>query len=633
MGKSFGLFWACTKSARNCPAAQILCFSIPTVHIFLPFELLSSCFFPACQKRELVQRPLCLPRLFVSKASRRFDCFLSVNEADMGEEGQIVAAPASVEVPKGEVEAETAEEKAVHDLEVKTEGTVPFKEESYYVKDLKEAERKALEELKAKIEEAIEGNSFLVAVEASKEVQVEKKEVEVEKKEEEGAGEKPKELDPVLEEEAGTEETVEGEAVVSTQEPNPVGDTVIQEEIAKELVEEKEEASLPIQPVADEVPAEASDKPAPELVEMENTNLDDSPPLDDLALWGVPILHSKGDERTDVILLKFLRAREFKVNDALSMLKDTLIWRKDFMADSLIDEETLNEFDSVAYMHGLDKEGHPVCYNHYGVFQDKELYQKTFEDEAQFKNFLRWRIQVLEKGIQKLDFSPSGVHSMVQITDFKDSPGFVKWMNIMRKPLNLLQDNYPELVAKQIFINVPWYFGALYPVFGKRLTPRSKSKVVVARTGKVTETLFKYISPEYVPVHYGGLSRANDTEFEGVEAPVKEVIVKASDKQTIELPVEESGSTVVWDVGVVGWEVMYGEEFVPSGERSYTVIIQKSRKVGSSEEPLRNSFKATEPGKVVLTIDNTTSRRKKVVVYRFRIKKAAAPPIVPTIDA
>lgn len=581
----------------------------------------------------MVQRPLCLPRLFVSKASRRFDCFLSVNEADMGEEGQIVAAPASVEVPKGEVEAETAEEKAVHDLEVKTEGTVPFKEESYYVKDLKEAERKALEELKAKIEEAIEGNSFLVAVEASKEVQVEKKEVEVEKKEEEGAGEKPKELDPVLEEEAGTEETVEGEAVVSTQEPKPVGDTVIQEEIAKELVEEKEEASLPIQPVADEVPAEASDKPAPELVEMENTNLDDSPPLDDLALWGVPILHSKGDERTDVILLKFLRAREFKVNDALSMLKDTLIWRKDFMADSLIDEETLNEFDSVAYMHGLDKEGHPVCYNHYGVFQDKELYQKTFEDEAQFKNFLRWRIQVLEKGIQKLDFSPSGVHSMVQITDFKDSPGFVKWMNIMRKPLNLLQDNYPELVAKQIFINVPWYFGALYPVFGKRLTPRSKSKVVVARTGKVTETLFKYISPEYVPVHYGGLSRANDTEFEGVEAPVKEVIVKASDKQTIELPVEESGSTVVWDVGVVGWEVMYGEEFVPSGERSYTVIIQKSRKVGSSEEPLRNSFKATEPGKVVLTIDNTTSRRKKVVVYRFRIKKAAAPPIVPTIDA
>lgn len=581
----------------------------------------------------MVQRPLCLPRLFVSKASRRFDCFLSVNEADMGEEGQVVAAPASVEVPKGEVEAETAEEKAVHDLEVKTEETVPFKEESYYVKDLKEAERKALEELKAKIEEAIEGNSFLVAVEASKEVQVEKKEVEVEKKEEEGAGEKPKELDPVLEEEAGTEETVEGEAVVSTQEPNPVGDTVIQEEIAKELVEEKEEASLPIQPVADEVPAEASDKPAPELVEMENTNLDDSPPLDDLALWGVPILHSKGDERTDVILLKFLRAREFKVNDALSMLKDTLIWRKDFMADSLIDEETLNEFDSVAYMHGLDKEGHPVCYNHYGVFQDKELYQKTFEDEAQFKNFLRWRIQVLEKGIQKLDFSPSGVHSMVQITDFKDSPGFVKWMNIMRKPLNLLQDNYPELVAKQIFINVPWYFGALYPVFGKRLTPRSKSKVVVARPGKVTETLFKYISPEYVPVHYGGLSRANDTEFEGVEAPVKEVIVKASDKQTIELPVEESGSTVVWDVGVVGWEVMYGEEFVPSGERSYTVIIQKSRKVGSSEEPLRNSFKATEPGKVVLTIDNTTSRRKKVVVYRFRIKKAAAPPIVPTIDA
>jgi hypothetical protein len=44
----------------------------------------------------------------------------------------------------------------------------------------------------------------------------------------------------------------------------------------------------------------------------------------------------------------------------------------------------------------------------------------------------------------------------------------------------------------QIFINVPWYFGALYSLYGKIITPRSKSKVVVARPDKVTETLFKY---------------------------------------------------------------------------------------------------------------------------------------------
>ena len=81
--------------------------------------------------------------------------------------------------------------------------------------------------------------------------------------------------------------------------------------------------------------------------------------------------------------------------------------------------------------------------------------------------------------------------------------------------------------------------------------------------------------------------------------------------------------TVVWDVSVVGWEVVYGEEFVPSQEGGYTVIIQKTKKVLSSEEPIRNSFKATEPGKVVLTIDNN-SRRKKLAVYRYIIKKEEA---------
>lgn len=235
---------------------------------------------------------------------------------------------------------------------------------------------------------------------------------------------------------------------------------------------------------------------------------------------------------------------------------------------------------------------------------------------------------MLEKGIQKLDFSAGGVHSMVQITDLKDSPGFVKRRNITKKAFTVLQDNYPELVAKQIFINVPWYFGALYSLHGKIVTPRSKSKVVVARPGKVTETLFKYISPEHVPVQYGGLSRPNDTEFEGVAA-VKEMIVKPGEKQTIELPVEESGSRVVWDVGVVGWEVVYGEEFVPSAEGSYTVIIQKSKKVAASEEPTRNSFKTYEPGKVVLTIDNTASRKKKLVIYRYTVKEAIAPASTP----
>lgn len=80
---------------------------------------------------------------------------------------------------------------------------------------------------------------------------------------------------------------------------------------------------------------------------------------------------------------------------------------------------------------------------------------------------------------------------------------------------------------------------------------------------------------------------------------------------------------LTWEVRVVGWDVSYSAEFVPSSEESYTVIIQKARKVASSAEPVVcNSFKIGEPGKVVLTIDNPTSKKKKLL-YRLKTKSSS----------
>lgn len=62
------------------------------------------------------------------------------------------------------------------------------------------------------------------------------------------------------------------------------------------------------------------------------------------SIWGVPILK---DDRSDVILLKFLRARDFKVKDAFTMLKNTLKWRKDFGIDGLIQEELGDDLEKV----------------------------------------------------------------------------------------------------------------------------------------------------------------------------------------------------------------------------------------------------------------------------------------------
>jgi len=74
---------------------------------------------------------------------------------------------------------------------------------------------------------------------------------------------------------------------------------------------------------------------------------------------------------------------------------------------------------------------------------------------------------------------------------------------------------------------------------------------------------------------------------------------------------------VWWDLTVLGWEVSYKEEFVPSDEGSYTVIVQKGKKMGSQEGPVRNSFRNNEAGKVVLTIENNSNKKKRVL-YRYK---------------
>lgn len=333
---------------------------------------------------------------------------------------------------------------------------------------------------------------------------------------------------------------------------------------------------------------------------------------------------SKGNESSNVVLLKFLRAREFKVNDAFEMLKKTLRWRKEFKIDSISDEEFEADLASAAYMGGVDREGHPICYNIFGVLEREDVYEKTVATEEKREQFLRWRVQLMEKGVEKLDFKADGINSLLQINDLKNSPGASKKevRVAVNKAVGLLQDNYPEFVAKNIFINVPFWYYAFHSLLSPFLTQRTRSKLVFVRPSKVTETLLKYIPIQEIPIQYGGIKRENDFEFSNTDGEATEVVIKAGSTETIEIPTPEAGTTFIWDVTVLGWEVNYTEEFVPTDENSYTMIIQKCKKMGSDEEPIRKTFKNHEAGKIVITVGNSSGKKKKKLFYRYKVKKA-----------
>ncbi|XP_010930773.1 patellin-3 [Elaeis guineensis] len=423
-----------------------------------------------------------------------------------------------------------------------------------------------------------------------------------------------------------------GRAVTFTEESNLVTDLEDPEKKALDEIKQLVQAALanhefsppPPPPPAAEPPIKVEEEAKPEeqpppapATEEPAPPSDIPPPLEEVLIWGIPLL---GDERSETVLIKFLQARDLKVKEAMAMLKNAVIWRKEFGIEALVEEDLgIPEMEKVVFMHGTDRDGHPVCYNVYGEFQNKELYAMAFADEEKRQRFLRWRIQYLEKGIrQLLDFSPGGVCTMVQVTDLKNSIGPMK--RELRQALTLLQDNYPEFAAKQIFVNVPWWYLAFNRMISPFFTQRSKSKFVFAGPSKTAETLFKYIAPEQVPVQYGGLSKENDPEFTAADA-VTEITIKPLMKQLIEIPLNEK-CLLVWELRVLGWDVTFGAEFVPSSEDGYTVIVQKARKLVATDEPVeKNRFKIGEAGKVVLTVDNTTSKKKKLL-YRYKIKSS-----------
>ncbi|KAE8718563.1 defensin-like protein 6-like [Hibiscus syriacus] len=271
----------------------------------------------------------------------------------------------------------------------------------------------------------------------------------------------------------------------------------------------------------------------------------------EISIWGIPLL---SDERSDVILLKFLRTRDFKVKEAFNMLQNTIRWRKQFGIDELVEQDLGDDLQKVVFMHGFDKQGHP---------------------EARFQ--------------------PGGICTIVQIMTSRIH------LDFLSGSLDKLQTS-PSIAAGQLpRIRCQTVNKMISPL----LTQRTRSKFVFAGPSKTAETLFRYIAAEQVQAKYGGLSK--DGEFTHTDSVIEETIKPAA-KHTVEFP-----------ACFMTWDVNYGAEFVPSGEDSYTIIIQKTKKVDCSDEQqvVCNNFKAGELGKVVLTIDSPTSKKKKLL-YRLK---------------
>jgi len=221
-------------------------------------------------------------------------------------------------------------------------------------------------------------------------------------------------------------------------------------------------------------------------------------------LWGVQIDPSNpvGDACVSVILIKFLRARGLNVENATNMMISTLKWRKEFKADGLLTEQFPEEiFGGVGRVFGKDKDERPVTYNVYGGNNDMAAAFSPVE------RFIRWRVQLMERGITLIDFV--NVDSMVQVHDYEGVGLGSRDANskaAASQASKIFQDYYPEFLSKKFFINVPGFMTWIFWLFKPLISANTLAKMNVVGSGTSTigDALLPVISAKELPKRYGG---------------------------------------------------------------------------------------------------------------------------------
>ncbi|KAF8329477.1 CRAL/TRIO domain-containing protein [Cantharellus anzutake] len=216
-------------------------------------------------------------------------------------------------------------------------------------------------------------------------------------------------------------------------------------------------------------------------------------------MWGVPLDPSRVDDaRVSVILLKFIKAVNYDVEEATKRLIATIKWREEFKASETVNEEFPTEvFGTLGHVFGHDKEGRPITWNVYGGIDQ----QAVFGD---LNRFLRWRVGLMERGLREVNFTT--VDSMIQVHDYLGASRDANSKKAATAASKLFTDYYPELLHQKYFVNVPTLLTYVFWIFKPLLPAATFAKLKVVGVGPevIGKELSQRIPIAELPKQYGG---------------------------------------------------------------------------------------------------------------------------------
>lgn len=337
----------------------------------------------------------------------------------------------------------------------------------------------------------------------------------------------------------------------------------------------------------------------------------------------------------NLVLYKFLKARDFDVNKAEVMLRKTLAWRKALQVDNILQDFTpkpfFEKYPKLSHI-GLDKDGDMVKYVPVGKMETKDIV-KCVKMNNYMKHWIWHCEEMIASMVQMQKETGKTAFQIVLILNL-DKLTLANATNklsaeVWVKITNLLQDNYPESLKSIYVINAPAYYVFIFSILKSIMSNAMLKKIRVYGYSGWQEKFLENIDADVLPAFLGGNRTDPDgnplcTSFvtHGGRIPeiyylpdeerdfkdksqVKRTKIPKREKKEIPVLVSHINSRIYWEFLVKSKDIGFGLFYQVSEQELEEILpIQRYDTPDGVEE---GSYKCQSTGKYIILFDNSYS--------------------------
>ncbi|KAF2121750.1 CRAL-TRIO domain-containing protein [Lophiotrema nucula] len=299
-------------------------------------------------------------------------------------------------------------------------------------------------------------------------------------------------------------------------------------------------------------------------------------------------------DHPDALLLRFLRARKWNVDNALVMMISTMHWRATDMHvdDDIIKNGELKAIEDTkssdpavkkeaedllaqmrmgkSFLHGLDKEGRPLC------IVRARLHRQGEQSEASLERYTVYTIETARMLLRPPVDTATIVFDMTGFSLANMDYAPVKFM------IKCFEANYPESLGTVLVYKAPWVFNAIWNIIRGWLDPVVAGKVHFC---KQIDDLEGFISRNQIPSELGGDEKWEYKYQEPIEGENRLLGAEGAPKRD-ELESARQGLVKKYESTILEW--------VHAGEAGKSLDERRTERDAVAEE-LRSNYWKLDP--------------------------------------